>query len=110
MGIDDVVRGLRDAGPTMDVRETARLLGVSHATMYEAIKTGRAPVRTIRVLGRIRVLTESVVSLLEGGEGVRSGETGSDQPRSEAGSVVLTGSVVKREASASSGGRAQDRA
>lgn len=100
MSIDDVVRGLRERGPTMDVRETAQLLGVSHATMYEAIKTGRSPVRSIRVLGRIRVLTESVVALLEDRPDVRSGETPSETRRSGPGQEALTGSAVKGASSA----------
>lgn len=100
MSLDQLVRDLRAAGPTMDVRETARLLGVSHATMYEAIKTGRSPVRSIRVMGRIRVLTESVVALLEDRPDVRSGETSTETPRSEAGRGALTGSPVKRAPSA----------
>jgi predicted DNA-binding transcriptional regulator AlpA len=66
MTLSDVVAGLRAAGPTLDVPLAAKALGVSRQTLYTAIAQGRAPVRTIRVLGRIKVLTESVVDLLEG--------------------------------------------
>jgi len=52
--------------PTMDVREAAQIIGVSGSSLYAAIRRGEAPVRTIRVLGRIKVVTQSVLDLIEG--------------------------------------------
>lgn len=63
---DEAVAALRQCGPVINVPPAARALGVSPQTLYNAIATGQAPVRTIKVLGRIKVLTESVVDLLEG--------------------------------------------
>lgn len=66
MTLEEAVARLREIGPTLDVPVAARAIGVSRQTLYTAISTGQAPVRTIKVLGRIKVLTESVVDLLEG--------------------------------------------
>lgn len=66
MRLDEVVANLRETGPTVNVEIAARALGVSRQTLYAAISTGQAPVQSIKVLGRIKVLTESVVDLLEG--------------------------------------------
>lgn len=49
---------------TIDVGATAQALGVSRSHAYEAIRQGILPVRTIRVGGRIRVITASLVALL----------------------------------------------
>jgi predicted DNA-binding protein (UPF0251 family) len=98
--IEQAIQRLRESGPTMDVTAAAEALGVSRNTLYTAVKIGQAPVRTIKVLGRIKVLTASVIELLEGGEPVRSGETAPHSPRSEAGRGARTGSSVKRAESA----------
>jgi excisionase family DNA binding protein len=59
----------RTAPPTLSPEETAPWLGVSRSTLYESIKNGTCPVRTIRVQRRIRVLTSSLIQLLESGDG-----------------------------------------
>lgn len=89
---------LATAGPTMDVTDAATVLGVSRGTLYAAIKDGTAPVRWIQVRGRIKVITASVRELLGDDEAVRSGETASGSPRSEAGPYPRTGPGVKRAA------------
>lgn len=66
MNLEQTVAKLRESGPTCDVPPVARMLGVSPQTLYAAIAADRAPVRIIKVLGRIKILTESVVDLLEG--------------------------------------------
>jgi predicted DNA-binding transcriptional regulator AlpA len=51
---------------TVDVTTTARGLGVSRAHLYEQIKVGTAPVRTIKVGKRVMVVTSSILRLLDG--------------------------------------------
>lgn len=51
---------------TVDVRQAAAALGISRAHLYELIKRGEAPVRTLPLGGRCRVVTASLVRLLEG--------------------------------------------
>lgn len=99
MTLEEVVKGLRQRGPTVDVPVAAQALGVSRATLYTAVKQGQAPVRTIKVLGRIRVLTESVVALLEGRPDVTSGEMAGESHRSDGMPTGVTGSPVKHSAS-----------
>ena len=52
--------------PTVPVPTAAPALGMSRRSMYEAISTGRCPVRVITVNGRLKVLTASLVAVLEG--------------------------------------------
>lgn len=51
--------------PTVDVTAAARALGVSRAHAYDLAKRGELPVRTIKVGSRIRVITSSLVALLD---------------------------------------------
>lgn len=51
---------------TIDVADAALALGVSRATAYGLIKRKEFLVDTIDVGGRIRVLTASLISVLEG--------------------------------------------
>jgi predicted DNA-binding transcriptional regulator AlpA len=51
---------------TVDVGTAAVALGISRAHMYELIKRGEAPVRVLPLGGRQRVVTASLVRLLEG--------------------------------------------
>ena len=70
------MRPLRETGLTLDeVRElpaainvstAARALGISRASAYMSISEGTFPVATIPVGSRIRVLTASLIDLLEG--------------------------------------------
>ncbi len=51
--------------PTVSVAAAAPALGVSRATLYEAIRRGLCPVQTITVGHRIQVLTADLVRVLE---------------------------------------------
>jgi predicted DNA-binding transcriptional regulator AlpA len=53
---------------TVNVREANRALGVSDSHGYELIARGEYPFKTLRVGGRIRVLTASIVKVLSGEE------------------------------------------
>jgi hypothetical protein len=50
--------------PTVDVETAAAALGVGRSTLYEWIRLGQAPVRTISVRHRHRVVTASLLRLL----------------------------------------------
>jgi hypothetical protein len=52
--------------PTVDVSMAAEALGVSRSSLYTAIAAGDAPVAIIRVNRRMKVLTSSLIELLEG--------------------------------------------
>jgi K+-transporting ATPase c subunit len=51
----------------VDVSQAATALGISRSSLYAAIAEGAAPVQVIRVRRRQKVLTSSLVELLEGG-------------------------------------------
>jgi len=63
------------AGPTLDevrswpatvsVEQAARALGISRAHAYDAIKTQTFPARSLPVGRRIRVITSSIVAVLD---------------------------------------------
>lgn len=50
---------------TVNVDDAARALGISRAAAYEAIRTGTFPVKTLKVRGRIRVITASIQRALD---------------------------------------------
>jgi hypothetical protein len=52
--------------PTVNVETAASALGVSRAGLYEAIRDGMAPVEVITVSHRMKVLTASLLRVLEG--------------------------------------------
>jgi hypothetical protein len=52
--------------PTVDVSAGARALGVSRSALYEAVRTDRCPVETIKVGARTRLLTADLIRVLEG--------------------------------------------
>jgi hypothetical protein len=52
--------------PTVDVGRAALALDVSRATLYAALARGERPVQVIRVGGRLKVLTHSLLAVLEG--------------------------------------------
>jgi len=64
-----ILAALRAAPAVLDVPVTARVLHVSKAGLYAAIKRGDAPVRTIKVGERIKVLTASLIELFERADG-----------------------------------------
>lgn len=63
------------AGPTLadirswpaavNVEDYARAFGISRAYAYESIRQGDCPVRTVKVGGRIKVLTHSILEALD---------------------------------------------
>lgn len=59
----DEVRGWE---PAVDVNRAALAFGVSRASAYQAISDGTFPAKTIKVGHRLRVLTASIVEVLEG--------------------------------------------
>jgi predicted DNA-binding transcriptional regulator AlpA len=56
---------IRSWPPTVDVTPAALAVGVSRAHLYEAIKLGTAPIRTLRVGKRTKVITSSILALLD---------------------------------------------
>lgn len=60
---------VRKLPATVDVATAARALGFSRSTLYEAIRTGQSPVKTLSVRRRIVVLTADLLHVLEGGDG-----------------------------------------
>jgi hypothetical protein len=56
---------VRNWPATVGVPQAATALGISRAQLYEEIRTGDAPVRVLRFSSRIRVVTASLVALLE---------------------------------------------
>jgi hypothetical protein len=52
---------------TVEVSLGARALGIGRSTLYEAIRLGESPVKTIEVRRRIVVLTADLIRVLEGG-------------------------------------------
>jgi hypothetical protein len=55
---------VRDA-PTTDIPVAARLIGISRSYAYELCGRGEFPCRVIKVGNRYRVVTASLVALLE---------------------------------------------
>jgi excisionase family DNA binding protein len=58
---------IRQLPATVDVETAARALGVSRSTAYEWIKAGQFPGRVITVRRRHRVITASLLTMLEHG-------------------------------------------
>jgi DNA-binding phage protein len=50
---------------TCTVKQAASALGMSKSGLYKAIHEGSAPVKTIKVLSRMQVLTADLVRVLE---------------------------------------------
>lgn len=63
---------IRRWAPTANVGESALALGVSRSSLYAAIADGTCPVQTIVVGHRIRILTFSLIEVLEGRSAVKS--------------------------------------
>lgn len=54
---------------TVPVPDGALALGCHRSTLYEAIRRGESPVKTISVQRRTMVLTADLIRVLEGGDG-----------------------------------------
>jgi excisionase family DNA binding protein len=66
------LREVRRLPATVDVETAAQVLGVGRSTAYEWIRTGEFPGRVITVRRRHRVITASLIRLLEDGEAAGS--------------------------------------
>jgi predicted DNA-binding transcriptional regulator AlpA len=94
--INSTIARLQAWPAAVNVPPVAEELGVSRATLYAAIARGDAPIRTIRVAGRIKVLTQSLIDLLEAdADHVTGREMASDQRRSETMPEPRTSLAVK---------------
>jgi hypothetical protein len=58
---------VRQLPATIDVPTAALALGIGRTTLYEAIRLGESPVKTIEVQRRVVVLTADLIRVLEGG-------------------------------------------
>lgn len=58
---------IRKLPATVDVGTAASALGIGRSTLYEAIRVGESPVKTLEVRRRVVVLTADLVRVLEGG-------------------------------------------
>jgi hypothetical protein len=56
---------LRAMPAAVDVTTAARALGIGRSSAYDAIKAGTFPARVIAVAGRLRVVTASLIALLD---------------------------------------------
>ena len=61
------LREVRQQPPTVKVDYAASALGIGRSTLYEAIRLGESPVKTIEVRRRVVVLTADLLRVLEGG-------------------------------------------
>jgi hypothetical protein len=61
-----ILREVRNWPATCNPAQVALALGISRSSAYEVLRRGDFPARAIRVGGRWRVLTASLVSVLEG--------------------------------------------
>ena len=57
---------VRKLPATIDVPTAARALGIGKSTLYEAIKLGSSPVKTLTVQRRVVVLTADLLRVLGG--------------------------------------------
>jgi hypothetical protein len=60
------LREVRELPATVDVATAAAALGVGKSTLYEAIKVGASPVRTLTVQRKGIVITADLLRVLEG--------------------------------------------
>lgn len=64
------LREIRKLPATVDVPTAASALGIGRSTLYEAIRLGSSPVKTLTVQRRVVVLTADLIKVLCGeGEG-----------------------------------------
>lgn len=61
---------VRKLPAAIDVTLAAQALGISRASAYNAIAIGEFPAETIRVNKRLKVLTASLIEVLEGRQAV----------------------------------------
>ena len=66
------LREVRGWPAAIDVEDAARALGISRASAYQSISEGTFPAAYVRVNRRLRVLTASLIEVLEGGASDRA--------------------------------------
>jgi predicted DNA-binding transcriptional regulator AlpA len=59
------MRQIRELPAAIDPETAAAALGLSRSWAYESLRRGDFPARAIKVSGRWRVITSSVIDLLE---------------------------------------------
>jgi len=64
---------VRKLPAAIDVPTAASALGISRSGLYEAIRTGSSPVKTVTMNRRIIVLTADLIDVLEGGDRAKAG-------------------------------------
>ncbi len=57
---------VRKLPATVDVSTAACALGIGRSTLYDAIRLGQSPVKTLTIQRRVVVLTADLVRVLEG--------------------------------------------
>ena len=58
---------VRQLPATVDVPTAASALGISRSTLYEAIRLGSSPVKTLTVQRRVVVITADLIRVVGGG-------------------------------------------
>lgn len=61
---DEAVRLLQDAGPTISITDTAKVLGISRGTAYDLARRDELGVQVIRLGRSLRVSTASLRQLV----------------------------------------------
>lgn len=56
---------IRELPPMIDLGPTAQALGISKSHIYAMAKLGTLPVKVVRIGGRYKVVTASLLALLE---------------------------------------------
>jgi predicted DNA-binding transcriptional regulator AlpA len=69
------LREIRQWPATVDVPTAAAALGIGRSTLYDWIRIGQAPVKTISVRNRRVVITSSLIRLLEDDGAARPART-----------------------------------
>ncbi|MEV5472712.1 DNA-binding protein [Streptomyces sp. NPDC052207] len=59
---------VRDWPATVDVTTAAKALGISRSKYYELVRLNQAPAKTLPLGGVTRVITASLIRVLEGGD------------------------------------------
>lgn len=66
MAAEPTLAEVRDWPATVGVPDAARAIGCSKSQLYDLIKRGQSPVKVLSFGARHRVVTASLVRLLEG--------------------------------------------
>lgn len=61
----EIVERLRSSGPTTSIRLASEAIGIGGTTGYELARKGTFPAKVIKVGARYRVVTRSLLDLLD---------------------------------------------